>query len=441
MDEVTKGVWLVNSYKHLLSIRQDAAELSSFEATDAAGKAGTLLARLVADQSEVVPSDKVRAFARRSGIRVGELLTCLQYLRDQGKIDYVQSAPGQVPAVEVYCFSTKDALVTTSRVYDSLGASDHEQASLVSLGETFLLPRSDEELVDSLTGEGFPEEVATTTLKLQETLGLVKVTRGPEFPRPVFYNEHAFAGDPEKTVRALQALSTSEKQEVEEIQGLVDGNPGYPLDQLERVHSKKILRMMEGVGLLDGVEIDSQHAQAVFVTGPQLRGISIGLSPLAMDVFHKAKVLLSCLRFGQLKSDPRRGRIISAQETLHIINKLIRGDWVGPCTAIGEDYKLLELDGVIETRPVTHDWYKHYSMYEMRLREKEVGLLVRQMLQYGRVLADVDVEFSHVLAQEPAVSYEIPEVRRRDILATATRPVKEIQDKLMLALRTGLRRA
>lgn len=41
----------------------DGAELSSFEATDAAGKAGSLLAHLAADQSEVVSLDMVKPSA------------------------------------------------------------------------------------------------------------------------------------------------------------------------------------------------------------------------------------------------------------------------------------------------------------------------------------------------------------------------------------------
>ena len=418
MDEVIKGTWLINSYKPLLGIRSDAPELSYFEATAIAGKAGMLLARLTADESEIVPADKVKAFARQSGISRGELPTCLRYIRKQGKIDFIEGPPEEVPDVEVYCFSTQDALATTSKIYDTLDISECEEASLVSLGETFLLPRSDHELLDALTSEGFSEDDAITTLKLQETLELVRVARGPAFVRPIFYNEHAFAESPEKIARALQGLSPAECQAVEDILNLVDETPGYPLDDLGKRHPRNILKMMEGVGLLDGMSVESPHAEAIFMTGPQLKGISIGMSPLSADVFHKAKLLLSSLRFGEIKSQTWRGKIESQQEMLHIVNKLLRDEWVGPCTAIGEDFTLLEIDGVIETRRVTRGWYGKYRMFEMKLRQREVGLLVRQILLYGRVLPVADVEFAHLLTQEPLVSWKPPEKRRSEILAS-----------------------
>ncbi len=440
MDDVTKGTWLINSYKHLLAIRQDAPELSQFEATDAAGRSGALLARLVADASEVVPADKVKAFARQSGIRPAELQAHLQYLKNAEKIDFVVARSSGALEVEVYCFSTQDAITTTAAIYDDLGPSEYEKASLVTLDETFLLPRSDHELIENLTSAGYSEEVAEATLSLQESLELVKVSRERELNRPVFYNEHAFSGDPQIIVRALSSLKSPERQEVEDIQRLVDSNPAYPLDELEAVHSPTILRMMEGIGLLDGTPVKSEHGEAVFVTGPQLKGIAIDVQPLSVDVFHKAKVLLSCLRFGQLKSESGRGKITTEDKMLNIVNKLLRGDWVGPCTAIGQDYQVLEIDGVIETRRATHGWYGTQSMYEMRLRQREVGVLVRQMLTYQRVLSDPQVDSSRLLFQEPVLSYTIPEMRRREIVAKQTKPVKEIRDRLLQALRTGVRR-
>ena len=440
MDDITKGTWLINTYKHFVGLRQDAPELSHFEATEGAGKSGALLARLSADQSEIIPADKVKAFARQSNIRGGELPACLRNLRKQDKIDYTGDPYDAISDVEVYCFSTQDALSTTSAVYNALAPTTYENASLISLGETFLLPRSDQELLETLTSQGLSEEQASTTLRLQEALYLVQVAKGPELAHPIFFNEHAFTGNPAKIALALQGLTAKEHQEVEDIQNLVNDNPGYPLDDLQKQHSQKIINMMEGVGLLDAVPIKSETTNAVFVTGPQLRGISIDALPLSVDVFHKAKVLLSCLRFGQLKSNQGRGKIDTSAKMMNIVNKLLRGEWVGPCTAIGEDYKLLELDGVIATHPVNRGWYNQYQMYEMNLRQKEVGQLVKQMLEYKRALPETGTDFETILIQEPVVSYDMPETRRHEILARETKPVKEIRNRLLQTLRTGMRR-
>lgn len=431
MDDLTKGTWIVNSSKHLLNLRTNTLELSYFEATELSGKAGMLLARLVADEQEIVPASKVRAFARESGITRGEILTCLNELRQVGKVDFAVDESNVPEDVEVYSFSLQDALSTTSGIYDRLKPSDYEQASLVSLDSTFHVPCFRSELMEGITSEGFSEKVADMTIKLQDTLELVRSSRRSK--EPIFYNEYAFADDnAEKIAKALRGLSDSERGAVEYIQELVAEKPGYPLDALLEDNPTRILRMMEGVGLLDALTVRSNVGEATFVTIPQLKGISLDTPLLSADVFHKAKVLLSCLRFGEVKSQPWRGKIETHEKMVNIVSKLVRGEWVGPATAIGYDYQLLERDGVVTTRPFKS------GMYEMKLRQKEVGLLVQQMLEFNRVFPEVDIELQELLGKQPT-NYTTPEQRRYEISAKPTKAVEEIREKLLQELRTGMR--
>ncbi|WP_054532804.1 hypothetical protein [Herpetosiphon geysericola] len=62
-----------------------------------------------------------------------------------------------------------------------------------------------------------------------------------------------------------------------------------------------------------------------------------------------------------------------------LMKKLIAGDWVGPATAIGQDYKVLELKRVIEVKSLNN------NLYLMRLLKKEVGQLALQALQEGDI--------------------------------------------------------
>ena len=104
-------------------------------------------------------------------------------------------------------------------------------------------------------------------------------------------------------------------------------------------------------------------------------------------------------------------------------------DKVGePCTAIGEDYKLLELDGVISVQP-------YNGMYKMKLRQFEVGKLVKQMLEYNMVVND-SVNEIDVFNNLPT-GYIAPEERRKVIQADRTVPVKNIQEKFISSIRTG----
>ncbi|MGR5866397.1 hypothetical protein ACT7DZ_28535 [Bacillus cereus] len=147
---------------------------------------------------------------------------------------------------------------------------------------------------------------------------------------------------------------------------------------------------------------------------------------------HKAKVLLSCLRYGQTKSTSGRGRISTLDKMLNIINKLLRGQWVGPATAIGQDYALLEIDGVIQTRPS-----QPYG-FEMKLRQQEVGEIVRQMITYNKVSLEAEENIGDLLKYQPTGCI-IPETRKNQILAKSTAPVESMRNKLLLNLRRGAR--
>jgi len=430
MESTIKGTWIVNSNKHLLDIRSNTPELSYFEATSLAGKSGTLLARLTSDEEEIISRNRIRVFARESGISFGELRPCLDLLKSKGKVDYTVDGEGKVKAVEVYCFSTKDVLETTSHIYDDLDPSENEEASVAVLDKTFHLPLTESEILEKLTAAGFDEKASRLTLKLQRNLGLVRAdTLQDEL---LYFNEYAFAGKHEKIARALKGLKRDERGAVETIQQLIEENPGYPLDTLARKFPAEILKLMEGVGLLDGITVQSEVGDATFVMLPQMKGMSIDAPILSADVFHKAKVLLSCLRFGEVKSSSWRGRIRSHEMMINIINKLVRGEWVGPCTAIGQDYQLLEKDGVIKTRPNLN------GMCDMKLRQKEVGVLVKKLIEYKRLFPETDIEVQRILATQPT-AYKAPESRRTEVLARTTKGVKEIRERLMESLREGTR--
>jgi hypothetical protein len=66
-----------------------------------------------------------------------------------------------------------------------------------------------------------------------------------------------------------------------------------------------------------------------------------------------------------------------------LLAKLIDGEWVGPATAIGEDYQVLEHRGVVETRP------SHGGRFSLRLVKREIGELARQVLTQGDAASSV----------------------------------------------------
>jgi len=85
-----------------------------------------------------------------------------------------------------------------------------------------------------------------------------------------------------------------------------------------------------------------------------------------------------------------------------LLNRLINGYWVGPATAIGQDYQILEYKRVVE---IVQD--KQYpGRFSMRLLKKDVGEIALKVLNFGNASEDILLHGSKIL------SYEKPEKNR-----------------------------
>ena len=99
------------------------------------------------------------------------------------------------------------------------------------------------------------------------------------------------------------------------------------------------------------------------------------------------------------RSSSGRGRIVFLQR---LMEKLIAGLTVGPCTAIGQDYRLLELRGVVQVIPA------QYGMFSMKLLKRDIGELALQVLESG----DVSDQSLTALPGAPLSGYRGPESNR-----------------------------
>lgn len=428
MDHLRRGTWIINTTKHLNRFAPDAEELTYFDQTHLAGKAGSLLATLAADNVEVVSGEKLRAYASAAKIRASEIEAVVRILKEQGRVDYTTDDRGRPNAVEVFSFSTRDAIETTSKALDSLDPTPEERGATEALEATFMMPRYKSELLDTLSAVGISDEHAELSLKLQKSLDLVKVASlGKE---AIFYNEYSFTENPDKSVRAIASLESDQRQVVLDVQAVLHQRPGLLVRDLTANYGDKTIEMMEGIGLLDTMLVRSPYSEEAFATLPQMRGEAIGLPSVSADVFHKAKTLLNCLRFGQYISNPSRGRIVDDEMLLAIVRKLVRGEELKPSTAAGQDYRILEREGVIETTPAGN------GMYTMRLRQREVGTMVLAILQQQRAMPEfagaVDSQWTALPSDRT-----IPEHTRSVALAKQPGEVPEATMNVLASIRTG----
>lgn len=427
MDKIEKGSWIINTIKHTEGVRTDTLELNELEVTERAGKAGILLGKLLVDKQEIISGKKLSVFARTANIAPDAIQRYAEILKKFGQVDYKLDKFSNVSELEIYCLSAEDALETVSEIFDYYEPNDIETGNLETLKKTFEFPLSKEEILDKLVNDvGISEQCVSDILAIESTFALVKNERIDS--KEIYYNEYAFADEGTKIARAVSSLSESQRNDVNYVMNKIKNSQGYLGEALKKEINPDTIAMMEGVGLIDGITVNSDFGKADFYTTPQLIGPGIGSWTISSDVFNHAKLLLSSLRYGEYKSVASRGAIYTSSKMMNIVNKLLRKEWVGPCTAIGEDYKLLEMDGVISVKPCN-------GMYQMRLRQMEVGKLVKQMLEYNMVVNDTVNEID-VFNNLPT-GYISPEERRKNIQAYRTEPIRKIQEKFIESIRTG----
>ena len=238
-------------------------------------------------------------------------------------------------------------------------------------------PRVQSEVKEFLSKE-LTERDADHLLEIVGTFNLlgVEMLLGHSVEK-LYYNEYQF-GEKEQAVRigtALTTLQRNQRAELTELLNEVASKPGAPPESI-RV-SEGIKEFAIGLGLIEVSEVASPAGSAKFLTLPRLPLPSVGKQTVNLedDVFHHSKMLLSSLRFGELRSSRSRGRI---NEPYVLVRTLLERDRVGPCTAIGQDYVILESEGVIRTSYADD---RRGNQFYMELRRREPAEIVMNLLK------------------------------------------------------------
>lgn len=207
------------------------------------------------------------------------------------------------------------------------------------------------------------------------------------------------------------------------IAGLLKENCGVP---------DEIIQLAANLGLIEVVTVNSAGSgliSADFVMPPSVKIKGMNMDTLEDDIFHNAKLLLSSIRFGEQRSIASRGRIM---DPVILMSRLIEDNEVGPCTAIGEDYVVLETEGVIETNKAEH---KTGEQYYMSLRRREPAVIVKRLLESGfrethkNTGATQDIAFP--------TSFNPPEIFKVVSSSQLNKSTTEARQQLILELRTA----
>lgn len=413
MDNKTKGAWVIHHARKLqVTLSQD------FDAIGFAGKSGTLLSAISAEQQIQIPQGRLEALAKANHISPKtELPAILTELARQRLV-----LPG-AGAIEVLGLTGQAVLESTTRIFNESSHEKHEEIVIQVSDAASESPITDRSAVESLSDEFkiSPQEVLDT-LQLGCNIGFFD-SEAISPTEKLLFNGNLFRREDARKVNGiLSNLAPAEASLLTELNEKLQAIGCLPLQSATTLLGKDLFDRLHSIGMFDVNIVGNDLGKNYFVTRPA--AFSKFSDSIADDALDLAKALVASLTYGMTISSYYRGRI---QMVSALMNKLIAGGSVGPATAIGNDYQALELKGVVEVTP------DRGGMFTMRLLKPEVGRLALAVIQQG----DITAESVANLPGAKVTEYLGPEITREVQRKNSTDAVKLKARNLLQEIRTG----
>jgi hypothetical protein len=217
------------------------------------------------------------------------------------------------------------------------------------------------------------------------------------------------------------SLSSAEQSKLAEFNTQLSQSGAVVATEASALLGKELFAKARAAALYDMNVVSNEAGDHVFITAPG--AFHKFSNPLTEDAFDHAKALVAALSYGMSQSTHMRGRIWGIDL---LLGKLIRGGIVGPAPAIGNDYRALELERVVETKRVGNG-------FTMRLIKREVGVIALEVLK-GRNAAASALE---TLPSAGMRAYTPPEVARVRLRKSQSSASKAQTRSLLSAVRGG----
>lgn len=415
MDSKTKGAWIVHHAEKLGAVTNADNE---FEQINFAGKCGVLLSGLSSDKQGGHNDARVKALARAANINTRtELPAILSELERQRLISRGSNA------IEVLGMGTGSVLGHASRIFDESSPETHEEAAIQLAEDCSLLPK-DESIAKESIGDAF----ALTTSSVEnlfnnvECIGFVD-SELTYTKNKLLFNGNLFRGENAHKIYSLvQSMSQQESQKIQEVNDRLSKEGCLSAALVKTILGEQLFTKAQSIALFDVNSIGNESGMHEFVTKPS--AFNKYSSSTVEDAFDLAKAFVTSLTYGMTSSAHGRGRI---QMISALLSKLIRGEWVGPATAIGQDYQVLEFKGVVKVKKVDG------KRCRMKLLKKEVGELALQVITEG----DASQNSLSSLPNVAATAYKPPERNRQLARKNQSSPMKRNVGEILDQLRTG----
>ena len=366
MEKRTEGAWLVNHTKKLLDVK----ETNEFEDIELAGKCGMFLSNLAAsDEQSDLNADKVSAIAKVSNIKKTELETIKNVLNQAKLIDL-----GKNGSISILGITTSAVLTHTTDIFHNTKPNNFQKAALELSENISDLPKDEKTVSEYISDIYKLSSTETSELLIHsEDIGFVDYEKLDDNSK-LYFNGNLFRREGLKKVKTvLGSLNKEEQEKILQMDILLTQNGCLTIEKAKQILGEVLLSKLQSIGMYDFNEVSNSAEVKIFVTKPA--AFAKYGNPFEEDALDLSKAFVSSLYYGMHHSTYGRGKITMLKA---LMRKLVRGEEVGPATAIGEDYKILELKRVIKLRPE-----RGTNMYYMRLLKKDIGELAIQVLEFG----------------------------------------------------------
>ncbi|EPJ2811683.1 hypothetical protein ACTHGN_004801 [Pseudomonas putida] len=415
-NKETKGAWIIHHGRKLVLDANGSAE---FPALDEAAKAATLLTKLGQSGEDCISKNEVKAIAVASGLNPRlELKGLLELLEERRLISQSENE------VAILGVTTRGALLQASDIFQDAEPNDYENASL-TLAEL----SSAEPVRRNIVAEQLGDEHRLSNSQVCDFLSRAEeigfIDGEGDGDDKLLFNGNLFRRDSiNKTQKVLSSLTNIERQLLIEVNDELGRTGCLSYKAIEHKLSAPVFEKLIAAGMFDLNHVTNEQGGHIYVTSPS--AFHKFVDPMIDDCFDMAKTLVAALSYGMTERSSGSGRIAQLPA---LLGKLIAGAEIGPATAIGEDYRVLEINRVVKIRP-------HPSLtrrFFMRLLKKEVGELALQVLTRGNAYSQ---PFT-VLGSRPMSGYLGPEEKRASVRKTQSAMSKRTTRDILEAVRGG----
>lgn len=417
MDKKVKGSWLVHHTNKL----QGVTNQGQYQSTFLAGKAGILLSAISGTNETVVTNDRLSVLAQAANINpIFELPKLLDVLTEHELLD--KSASG----VGVLGITTSSALQHTSNIFDSLEPNSIENSAIEIAEIASIKPVESKQLCELISDKHHLSSAEMTQVIFDtEQIGFVDVENLGKTEK-ILFNGNLFRRDSATKIKAvLDSLKPNEQLALNELTAMLKRQACISVTDATRILTEPLFNKVNSIGFFDVNVVSNSSEEVGYLTLPS--AFSKYSSALVEDAFDLAKAFVASLTYGMTKSESARGQITMIDR---LLGALIAGREVGPVNAIGQDYKILELKGVVSIR-IGQKSGRQGPM--MKLLKKEVGELALQAIRQG----DISEQSIQSLPGAVISKYRGPEANREIIRRNQVQKSPFETNDMIKSLRTG----